>query len=143
MPANDPMQRLSDAVAAVIEADAGVQAITGRASGNIMRYNPRSAIALPGLAYLPGEATIRGGLGENYDIPLTLRAEATTTTIAHALLKAAIDALTVANLEAAGADAVVEKWSYSDPEAAADGDPASTNPDVVIAIADLTIWLTM
>ena len=143
MTAADPLQRISEAVASILDVDAAIATITGRADGNIVRFNPRTAVVAPGLAYIAGEAKRRNGIGLNYDVTLTLRAEADTPAVANALIQAAIDALTVDALLGAGADAVLDEWTPSNPEGPADGDAASSNPAIVLAVAELSFWLTM
>ena len=153
MSAHDALQRVGAAAAAIIDVDAGVVALTGRASGNIVRFDPRTAVVPNSLAYLATEATIRGGVGEAYDVTLVLRAEADGTAssdsapeFASKLLGAALDALAgsggVAAFAAAGADAVVTTWKPHTPEDSG-GDPPSTNPAVVAAEAELTVWITL
>jgi hypothetical protein len=144
MPAPDAIQRLGEAAATIIDADAGVQAITGRNHDNIVRYGRRSLdLERPLLAYLCKEATIRGGVGENYDVTLVLRAEAESAAAANALLRAAINALTTTALAAHGADALVENWDLSNLPDDTAGDPPSTNPTLVLTEAVLTVWITL
>ena len=155
MSSHDALQRVGAAAAAIIDTDAAVVALTGRASGNIVRFDPRTPVVPNSLAYLATEATLRGGIGEAYDVTLVLRAEAdgnpTVTSesapeFASKLLGAALDALAgsggVAAFAAAGADAVVTTWKPHTPEDSG-GDPPSTNPAVVAAEAELTVWITL
>lgn len=153
MSSHDALQRVGAAAAAIIDTAAGVVALTGRSSGNIVRFDPRTAVVPNSLAYLPTKADIRGGIGEPYDVTLVLRAEADGTAssdsapeFASKLLGAAIDALAgsggVAAFAGAGADAVVTDWKPHTPEDSG-GDPPSTNPAVVAAEAELTVWITL
>ena len=153
MSSHDALQRVGAAAFEIIDVDAGVVALTGRSSGNIVRFDPRTAVVPNSLAYLPTEAKIRGGIGEPYDVTLLLRAEAdgsassdSAPEFASKLLGAAIDALAgsggVAAFAAQSVDAVVINWTPHTPEDST-GDPASTNPAVVAAEAELTIWITL
>ena len=141
MSANDALQRVSEAVATIIESSAAVQAITTRLADNIVRYRRRKRAQTPSLAYLCTDATPRTGTGENYDVDVVLQAEATKPADANALLRAAVESLTPQAFTAAGADAVVMDRQYSNlPD---DGEDPSTNPAAVIAEAALTIWITL
>ena len=153
MSSHDALQRVGAAAAAIIDTNAGVVALTGRASGNVVRFDPRKAVVANSLAYLATEATIRGGVGEAYDVTLVLRAEAdgdassdSAPEFASKLLGAAIEALAgsggVAAFAAQSVDAVVTSWKPHTPEDNA-GDASSTNPAVVAAEAELTVWITL
>lgn len=153
MSSHDALQRVGAAAAAIIDTDAGVVALTSRSSGNIVRFDPRSAVVPNSLAYIPTDAVIRGGIGESYDVTLVLRAEAdgkigtdSRPEFASKLLGAAIEALAgstgVASFAAHSVDAVVTSWAPHTPDETA-SDPASTNPDVVAAEAELTVWITL
>jgi len=147
------MQVVSEAVAQIIDGDAGVQAITGRSSNNIVRYKPRDRRTPPILAYLATDATRRGGIGVNWDVAVTLQAEAigdataglSAAAQANALLAAAVDSLTVQAFATAGIDAVVlELPDLSNfPDDGGDGSPPSTNPAAVRAEAQLSVWITL
>jgi hypothetical protein len=43
MPATDPCQQLSDAIATIVDTNAAVITATGRSSGNIVRWKSRKA----------------------------------------------------------------------------------------------------
>ena len=141
MPPTDPLQQLSEATVTIIDTAASIVAITGRASDNIVRWRRRKATPLPRLAYVFGPTEIAGGLGETYDVDGVLRAEASSASVANALLRAAVELLTPMAFEAQGCDALVTDWTYDDPPDD-QGDPA-TDANVVAAEADLTVNLTL
>ncbi len=150
MSASDAIQRVSEAVQAIIDADAGVQAITGRSSENIVRFNLRRVPRRPGLAYLCTQAENAGGVGENWHVSLVLRAEAigdAATEIsapaqANALVRAGFAALTPQAFDGQSCDAIV----YGEPDFSNlpdDGADPSTNPVSVRAEAEGLIWITL
>lgn len=149
MSASDALQRVSEAVATIIDESAAVQAITGRTEKNIVRYKPRDRRVPPVLAYLAANAVVRIGTGESYDVTLLLQAEAignagsslSAPAQANALLRAAVKSLSVQAFDALGVDAVVMEQEYSN--SSDDGADPSTNPAAVTAEAELTVWITL
>lgn len=137
----DPVQQLSEAIVAIVDTDAAIVAITGRASGNIVRWKRRKATAMPRLAYLVGPTEIAGGLGETYDVDGLLRGEAASAAQANALLRAAVELLTPMAFEALGCDALVTEWTYDNPPDD-QGDPA-TDANAVIAETTFVVNLTL
>lgn len=152
MSQHDALQRVGAAAAAIVDIDAAVIALTGRSSGNIVRFDPRTAVVPNSLAYLATEATIRGGIGEAYDVTLILRAEAngaassdSAPEFASKLLGSAIEALAgpggVAAFAAQSVDAVVTDWKPHTPDIPPE--PVSTNAATVATEAELTVWITL
>jgi hypothetical protein len=141
MPAADALQQLSAAIATIIDTNASIIAITGRASDNIVRWRRRKATTLPRLAYIAGPAVISGGLGERYDVDVVLRAEATSAAAANQLLRTAVELLTPMAFETLTCDALVTDVTYDNPPDD-QGDP-TPNADAVIAEAELVVDLNL
>lgn len=138
-PATNVLQLLSEAVATIIDAAPTVTALTGRASGNIVRWRARKTVAAPRLAYIAGPAEVAGGLGENYEVTLLIRAEAATASAANALVRAATEALTPQAFEAQSCDAVVLETTPDD----ADDDGDSSNAALVVAESESIVLITL
>jgi hypothetical protein len=140
----DPVQRLSEAIVAIVNASAAVQALTGTSTDSVVRWKRRRkmlAAGSPRLAYLAGPATIAGGLGETYDVDVTMRAVATNARDANALLRTSVEALTPNAFEGQDCDAVVLDTTYDNP--ADDDGESAADAAAVIAEVDLVINLTM
>jgi hypothetical protein len=140
--ANDAIQKVSEALASIIESNAAVQALTARMADNIARYRRRKKANMPSIAYLCTDARPRGGTGDNWDVDVVLQTEAAKPADANALLGAAVQALTVQAFTAASVDAVI----LAPPELSNlpdDGADPSTNTAAVIAEAAFTVWITL
>lgn len=88
-PPTDLIERSLVAVVAVVEADANIQSITARPSGNITAWNADMINALPVVAYNYTTATPGGGaIGDTREIPFVFSAFARTESEANALLEA-------------------------------------------------------
>jgi hypothetical protein len=101
-------QAVAVALRAMLDTDAAVAAITGRASGNIAPTNDDQDPPARGLAYDVGPTAPRDTVGEHYDVAFTIHAEAETRAAVRALLDAVKRKLTVAAFAAAGADACLD-----------------------------------
>lgn len=64
MASTDIEQRIVEAVVAILEADAGVQAITGRTLENILPWQDSEALTYPVLLYLVPTINPYGGAGD-------------------------------------------------------------------------------
>lgn len=105
MPVTDQEQLLREALVTVLTADADVQALTGRATRNVLERDTLAAdVSLPVLAYDLLATDMGAGQADLLLTAVTNGANAGA--VARALLEAAADALTHAALLAAGADVV-------------------------------------
>ena len=84
----DIIERSMVAIVAALDAHAQIQAITGRASGNIVAWNAGMAAELPVLAYRYTIATPGGGaIGDTREILWLFSAIAPTESATNALLE--------------------------------------------------------
>ena len=88
MPPTDLIERAKIAIVAVLSASADIQAITGRAEGNVTAWNADMASLLPVLAYRMPVATPGGGaIGDTRELVITFSAIAPTESVCNALLE--------------------------------------------------------
>lgn len=111
------LQAVANTVAPVLDADAGIAALTGHASPQCARLGSAlDGIALPFLLYQTGPARSIGGLAGTYRCSLELFALAESPTEASDLLAAAQDALTPLTFAAHGLDAIPDDFEPADTE---------------------------
>ena len=138
MPATDLEQRIIEAIVAVLDLDAGVQAITGRLTGNILPWQDSEALTYPVLLYQVPTIDPYGGAGDTRlaEVQLTAVADgegAGATT--RALLERVELGLTQPLLEAQGLDAAVirSRRRGATPEGST-GSRGTTRADIILTV---------
>jgi hypothetical protein len=108
--ATDLVHRVCAAIVAILDGDAGVQAITGSASGNVMRWGaPSRDVVQPRLLYMPLTGSPVGGTGDTRDVAVQLTAVAAgagAQAKCYALIERVELAIDFAALDAQGLDAI-------------------------------------
>lgn len=129
---------VSECLVKVLDTAAAIASLTGRNAQNVVMWREDIEVDLPVVAFTITSIRPRGGVGENYDVIVTVGAYATSGAVADQLLKAVEDTLTVPNMEAAGYDAVVLQYYRPDYELDAEGDR-----EVVRSDLELGMWFTL
>lgn len=110
MSATDVVHRVCAALVTILNADAGVQAITGRTTGNVTRWGaPSRAAVQPRLLYMPLTGSPVGGTGDTRDVAVQLTAVAAgagAQAKCYALIERVEIAIDFAALDAQGLDAI-------------------------------------
>lgn len=108
MPTTDIVQRTRNALVAILDTNAAVVAITGRANVNVVPYDDLAEIAVPILAYLDVTASNAGGIGDTRRVVIQFTAAAASEDVANALLETVENSLTPQAFTAAGLDACID-----------------------------------
>lgn len=136
----DLEDRTARALVAILNADAGVQAITGRTSGNVVAWKNANDAELPVIAFLFLDGEEIGGAGDNrfFNYQLTAIAEGDGARSMTAALMERIElGITEPLLAAQGLDACpLRRRRRSVPE---DGEASR---GIERADIDLTLWVT-
>lgn len=137
----DIEDRLARGLVAILNADPGVQAITGRTTGNVVAWSADVTAALPVIAYQLVELVEIGGTGDNRDAEYQLTAIAEgngARSMVAALLERIEQALTWAAFDAQGLDALVRRRRRRVVPAT----DSEASRGLARADLDLTIWIT-
>lgn len=140
--ATDLEQRLVEGLVAILNADAGVRALTGRTEGNLLPFGTAEVVPYPVLLYQVVQIAETGGAGDtrNALVQITALAEGNNAgATARALIERVELGVTQPLLAATGLDAaVVRRFRRSLPiEATADGSRGIARADI-----DLTLYVT-
>jgi hypothetical protein len=110
----DLQQTMNEAHVSILDADAGVRALTGRNSGNCLPWTDTTDAQLPTLMYQPVTLVLeKGGIPNHWHADFQLDAFATGNGAAkkvNDLIDAALKALTPAALKAAGVDGTILRY---------------------------------
>lgn len=138
MPTTDIIQRTSDALVAILDTNAAVVAITGRANVNIVPYDDIADVTVPILAYLDVTGANAGGIGDTRRVVFQFTAAASSKAIANALLEAVENGLTPQAFTAAGLDACIDPANRPTRR----GKPGDTEEGYFEADVDVTLIVT-
>ena len=85
--ATDLLQRVKEAIVAILDTAAGIVAITERPDGNIVPWKDLSDATLPVLAYFIVTANEIGGIGDTRQVDIQFTASASDDSVVNALLE--------------------------------------------------------
>jgi hypothetical protein len=111
MTTTDIVERACEAVVAILDTDAGIVALTGRANGNIVAWNALADAALPCLAYQFVNSASGWAIGDTRRLRFDVSCHADgndAQAVAHALAERVELALTATALLAQGLDACAD-----------------------------------
>ena len=135
MPTTDIIQRTAEALVAILDTDAGVVALTGRANGNIVPFDDSADAPLPIISYIDVTGTIAGGIGDTRRVIVQFTVAGGTKAIVNAILEAVENALTTTNFYAVGLDAYMQNFLRR-------GTPGDTEEGYFSADMDVTLIVT-
>lgn len=134
--ATDLLQRVREAVVGVLDTNADIVALTGRARLNVLPYQKLADATVPVLAYFVVTGNNAGGIGDTRRIIVQFTAAAASESVANHLLEAVENHLNAPALAALAAplDAYAESFDRrGDPEMAEDGS-VSADLDVSLIV---------
>lgn len=140
MTATDIVQKLDEAVVAIVNADATMRTLCGRSTGLIVPWQDIGGLTLPVVVYQLVTADQTGGLGDTRLITLTFTAWSEgnhAKANANALMERLEQVLVFQNLAGQGLDAAEQRWTR---RGIAESPLGSRN--VRRADGDLQVWIT-
>jgi hypothetical protein len=138
MPTTDLIQRVADALVAVLDTLTAMVALTSRPNGNVLPYDEFTDAALPAIAYLDVTGANAGGIGDTRRVVIQFTAAAGSKSVANALLEVVENALTPQAFTAAGLDACIDP----DNRPTRRGKPGDTEEGTFEADMDVTLIVT-
>ena len=137
--ATDIVQRTAEAIVAILDTNAPVVAITGRANGNIVPFDDLADAPLPIISYIDVTSATAGGIGDTRRVIIQFTVAGNTKAIANALLEAVENAFGLSsNFYAVGLDACLDPGSRPIRR----GTPGDTEEGYFSADMDVTLIVT-